>query len=274
MSQGISSTGLRSETEFLRRYNNRLLDKQKKIRTIRVKGLHIFLVFLLVSIAALAAWRIAVFVLTWDKLNVKYYTLIGPPKFHTSEIQAVLRKFNGNILTINFTQLRQSILHFKEVKEVYLGRKLPSTIEVRFILRKPVFQVAFNGKYNFLDIEGIILHTSSEPNYNLITIKDVPDNDLGELIPFLPELNRIRNSIEYVGLQKPYGILLKLKGLDEIFFPGDGNFAKKINHYIKIRQTPQLKNFLVKRVDLRFDDRIYFEFQEKNDKETETGVHD
>lgn len=274
MSRAVSTTGLRGETEFLRRYNNRVIKKQKKIRTIRVKGLHIFLTFLVLGAAAFAAYHIAVFVLTWEKLNVKNYVLIDKPTFRSAEVEQELKQFKGNILTINFSQIRQKMLAFNEVKDVFLSRKLPSTVEIRFILRKPVFQVAINGNYNIMDMEGVILHTVNESSNQLIAIKDIEKDDLEDLVPYLTELHRIRESIEYVSLKKPYGILLKLKGLNEIFYPGESDFAKKINYYLDLRKRPLLKNYLVTSVDLRFKDRFYFEFQNENENETEEAVNE
>ena len=44
--------GLKGETDFLRRQNNRLIRKQKKLRTIKIKGIH--LLFILITLSFIA----------------------------------------------------------------------------------------------------------------------------------------------------------------------------------------------------------------------------
>jgi cell division septal protein FtsQ len=259
--QARARTGTAGEAEFLRRRNSRLINKQKRIRAIRIKGLHMFLIFSVLIAAAMLAYKISFFMLTWEKLNIKTFVLIDKPTFKTGELEEILRHFNGNILTLRFSDLRKSLLTFNEVKDVSITRQLPSTVEVRFILRKPVFQVAINGKYNIMDTEGVILYTSKTDSNDLISIRGIARGELGELVPYLPELSRLKASIQYVTLKKPYGIVLKMKGKKELFYPGETHFARKINNYLKLRQQPQLSKYNITCVDLRFKDRFYFEYE-------------
>ena len=257
----IAKTTLNGETDFLRRHNNKTIHKQKRIRSIQLRGLHIVLVFAMLFIAAFAAYKITLFLLTWEKLNVKTYTLINKPTYHAERLSEILRKFNGNILSLSFTELRKELLTLKEVKAVYLSRQLPSSVEVKFLLRKPVFQVAINGKYNIIDMEGVVLYTSNKSSKELIRIYDVETAQLAKLAPSLQELSRIKDSIDYISLQEPYGVALKLKGKPELFYPGEGQFAYKINIYLKLRKRPLLQKYVIKSVDLRFKDRFYFEYE-------------
>lgn len=256
-----AQTAFRGEVEFLRRHNSKVLRKQKRIRTIQVKGLHIFFIFLLIGTAAFAAYKIGAFALSWEKLNIKTFVLINKPVYRSNELESMLRLYRGNILALRFNELRKQLLTFKEVKDVSISRKLPSTIEIRFTLRKPVFQVAINNKYNIIDSEGVILNTSDKSRSDLINIWNIKKNELEELIPYLPELTRIKDSLDYVTLEEPYGISLKLKGRKEIFYPGETNFASKINLYLKLSRQPLLEKYTIKSVDLRFKDRFYFEYQ-------------
>jgi cell division septal protein FtsQ len=257
----MARTAVSGETDFLRKRNNRLLNKQKRIRSIQVKGFHIFLIFSLCLAAAFAAYKIGHFLLTWEKLNVRTFVLINKPTYHVPELEKMLKQYHGNILTLSFSDLREKLLKFKEVKDVYLSRNLPSTIEIKFLLRKPVFEVAFNNKYNIIDMEGVVLYTSKKSNRELIRIRNVETSELETLAPYLPELSRIKDSIDYITLKKPYGVTLKLKGKKEIFYPGENNFAYKINYYLKLRKRALLRKYNIKCVDLRFEDRFYFEYE-------------
>jgi cell division septal protein FtsQ len=256
-----AQTTLRGEAEFLRKHNSKILRKQKRIRTIQLKGLHIFLIFLLIGTAAFAAYKIGLFILSWEKLDIKTFVLINKPTFRVNELESMLKQYHGNILTLRFSELRERLLTFREIKDVSISRKLPDTVEIGFILRKPVFQVAINKKYNILDSQGVILYTSKKSNNKLISIWNIKKNELEELNPYLPELTRIKDFLDYVTLKEPYGVCLKLKGRNEIFYPGDTDFAYKINLYLKLSKHSLLKKYDIKSVDLRFKDRFYFEYQ-------------
>jgi cell division septal protein FtsQ len=256
-----AQNALRGEVEFLRRHNSKILRKQKRIRTIQLKGFHIFFIFLLIAAAAFAAYKIAAFVLSWEKLNIKTFVLINKPIFRTNELENMLKQYGGNILSLSLSELREQLLTFREVKEVSISRKLPSTIEIRFILRKPIFQVAINKKYNIIDSQGVILYTSDKSSSDLISIWNIKKSELEELNPYLPELSRIKDFLDYVTLEKPYGVSLKLKGRKEIFYPGKTDFAYKINLYLRLSKHPLLEKYSIKSVDLRFKDRFYFEYQ-------------
>jgi cell division septal protein FtsQ len=257
----MAKSAIRGESDFLRRKNNKLLNKQKRIRIIQIKGLHIFLIFTTLISAAFLAYKMGDFILNWEKLNIKTYALINKPTFHNKKLETMLKQYKGNILTLNFQQLRDSLLTLKEVKDVYLSRQLPDTVQIKFLLRKPIFQVAINGKYNIIDMEGVVLYTSNKSRNELIEIRDIKTADLEALAPYLPELSRIKDSIDYISLKRPYGVTLKLKGKKEIFYPGEARFAYKINYYLKLRKRPLLSNYNIKSVDLRFEDRFYFEYE-------------
>ncbi len=255
-------TGFAGETEYLRRRNNRIINKEKRRRAIRIKGLHLFFIFSLLIGAAFLAYKVAISMLTWEKLNIKTVVLINKPRFKARQVENLVREYRGNILTLSLSELRRRLLTFNEVKDVSITRKLPDALEIRFILRKPVFQVNMNGKYNIMDIEGVILYTSGTAGSDLISIRNIARGELGELVPYLPELSRLKKSIRYVSLKKPYGIMLKLKGIQETFYPGERDFARKINYYLQLKQRPLLEKYEITCVDLRFKDRFYFEYRE------------
>lgn len=257
----MAGVALRGETEFLRKLNNKAINKQKKIRSIRIKGLHMFFIFFLLVTAAFAAYKIGMFVLTWEKLNIKTFALIDKPPVEIEKLESILTQYQGNILILDFEDLRERLLTLKVVKDVSLSRRLPSTIEIKFILRKPVFQVAINGKYNIIDNEGVVLYTSNKSRNDLITIRDIKMTELETIARYLPELSRIKDSLRCVSLKRPYGIALKLKGKKEIFYPGEKDFADKIATYLKLRERPLLEKYNITCVDLRFKDRFYFEYE-------------
>ena len=262
-----TSVGLKREIDFLRRQNNRIVQKQKKLKSIKLKGIHLLVIFALLSLIAFAIYKAGQFVLTWDKLNVKSFRLTNCPENTLSEVKRLLNRYSGNILTLSLNDLKNQLVHIPEVKDVSISRILPSTIEIKFLLRKPVFQVEMkrNRKYNVFDNEGVILFKNVEKRNGLITVKNIESGHQEKIIPYLSQLYSINNNIEYVSFKEPYGILLKLKGISETFYPGETGFAKKMNDYLELKRQLSLNknrsNSKIRHVDLRFEDRFYLEYE-------------
>ena len=259
----ISGMGLRGEVDFLRRQNSRTLSRQKRIHTIKIRGFHLLLLLLLVGLAAFGAYKAGQFLLTWDKLNVKKFKLVNSPLYQNQRINNILSAYTGNILGLRLGDLKRNLLKIKEVKEVSITRHLPSTIEIRFNLRQPLLQLRQRGAYYLVDREGVVLIEKKERQPDMINIRGLLVTDLGRLIPFIPEIIDLKKKIEYVTFRDPYGIVLKIKGVKESFYPGDSQFKAKLNYYMKLRELPALNKERIKHVDLRFDDRIYLEYNEE-----------
>jgi cell division septal protein FtsQ len=259
----LSRVGLVTEADFLRKHNSRSLSRQKKIKTIKIKGIHLFFVFSILVSLTFLIYKSAGFLLTWEKLNIKSYHLVNSPKMGTQKVRRIVQHYGGNILSFNFDNLRRELLTLTEVKDVALSKRLPSTIEVRFKLREPVFQVPAKNGYRIMDEEGKFLYTSPSRVDGLITIHGVPPGELERIIPYLPEMRRIRSSIDYIGFQEPRRVLVKLKGIDEFFYPGEDHFVDRIAYYLKLREKIPSADGKVKCVDLRFADRFYLEFEEE-----------
>ncbi|MCK4835078.1 MAG: hypothetical protein KAT17_00485 [Candidatus Aminicenantes bacterium] len=259
----VSSIGLRGEIDFLRRHNNRDISRQKKIRRIKIKGLHLFFLCAILSGIGLSIFLSAKFLLTWDKLNISTVKLINSPRYGKEKVKRLLPYFRGNILSLSFDYIRMEMLRINEVKDVSISRVLPSTIELHFTLRKPIFQVFMNKQFYFMDVDGVTLYSSAKMRNDLMTIKNVKRSDLETITPYLPELSKIKKSIDYIGYKQPYGVMLKLKGMSEEFYPGEKNYVDKINYFIKIRKRLALNSNKIKRVDLRFENRFYLEFDKE-----------
>jgi hypothetical protein len=82
------------------------------------------------------------------------------------------------------------------------------------------------------------------------------------------ELAPLQQNIEYLSFKRPYGLIVKLKGYDEIFYPGEQDFYNKISRFIKIRSMDVLTPYQIKVVDLRFSDRIYVEHATETEEVT------
>jgi cell division septal protein FtsQ len=259
----LSRVGIVTEADFLRKRNNRSLSRQKKIKSIKIKGIHLFFIFSILVSLTFLIYKSARFLLTWEKLNIKSFHLANSPKMGAQKVRRIVQHYGGNILSFNFDDLRRELLTLTEVKDVVLSKHLPSTIEICFKLREPVFQIQGKNGCRIMDDEGTFLYTTPSRVDGLITIRKVLPEQLESIIPYLPEMRRIRSSIDYIGFQKPHKVLVKLKGIDEFFYPGEGHFVDRIVHYLELRKKIPLAAQKIKCVDLRFEDRFYLEFEEE-----------
>lgn len=257
---------LRSETDYLRRQNNLVLRKQKKLRSIKIKGIHLLFILTVISFIAFSIYKTAEFILTWDKLGVKNFQVTGCAGPVWIQANKVLDRHKGNnILTLSLDALRAELATIPEIKDVAVSRNLPSTVSVQLILREPVFQVEIprEGKYSIVDKEGVFLYNRADKKDDLLTVKDTPGYQVKKILPYLSRLEEIKAYVEYVGYTEPYGLLLKLNQVNEIFYPGEIDFTEKIDYYLKLRNKLNLAESIIKSVDLRFEDRFYLEYQEQ-----------
>lgn len=262
--RSLAIESVRGETDYLRRQNNRFLQKQKKLRSIKIRGVHLFVIILAISFIAFLIYRSAQFILTWEKFNVHHFTFVHRPEAHGADIDRILAKYKGyNILSLNPEMLRTDLKTIPEIADVDIKRNLPDALEISFLLKKPVYQLEINGKFMIMDADGVQLYSSPRKKENLIDVRAVTVTDMRNVAPFSSSLNEIRNNIEFITWKSPYGIILKLHNLPETIYPGDRDYYSKVEHYLKYRQRLPIELESVKNVDLRFKDRFYLEFQEE-----------
>ncbi len=252
-----------TEIEFLRKNNNRAVNRQKKIRTIKIRSLHVFLIIVLFLLSGYAAYSVGKFMTGWEKFDISSFKLINAPVFKNNKVRKILKQYGGNILTLNTNNLRNELMTIKEIDEVSITRKLPSTVEVRLSLRQPAFQFLYKGKYNILDKHGVIISETAKKMGGIMVIRDIGPSDLMDIFPGISSLIYKKNIIEYISFKEPYGTALKLKGTSEIFYMGNKVNLKKLKQYLKIRKKLGYNEKTIKSVDLRFKNRFYLEFEKE-----------
>lgn len=252
---------LKFEADFFRKSNNLTVTREKKIRTIQVRTVHLLLLLVLALLAALVVTRAASFVLTCQALQVRQFRLRHQPAFSRERVAAILRRHGGNILAMDLKGLQAQLLDVPEVAGVSIRRRLPDTVEIDFSLRRPFYQQAGNGSYRLLDEAGRELGRSEQAPPDLVPVRG-DDRVLAAVARFTPELRRLRGEIEYVSWGEWRGIELKLLGAAEVFYPGESEFAAKIRRYFRIRDRLAPASPL-RCVDLRIPGRIYIEGDEE-----------
>lgn len=254
---------LNLETEFFRKTNNLTLNREKTIRTVQVRGVHLLIAFLLVLSLGYAGNRFCQFLFTWEKLNVRSFRLVNAPQNDRDRVDLILRAHRGNILTLDLKELRQQLMKVSEIDGVSISRRLPSTVEVVFDLRKPVFQIRRHDRYWMLDADGRFLYPLPEKDGSAMMIDHAGLSDVESICRRADDLRKIGGRIEYVGFSSPYGLELKLRGVEEVFYPGAGDLAEKLDRYFRIKNRFPEPSASIRYADLRMADRIYLEYPEE-----------
>ncbi len=257
----ISTAAIHGEAEIFRRLNSISLGRSKRIRTIRVRGIHVLLVLLLVTLVGFLVFKAGHFLLSWDRLEVKSFRLVNPPQIEEKRLHEILADYRGNILSLQVDQLQKILQEMPQVRDVAVYRRLPDVVEIRFSLRKPLLQLQNKAGIWYYDEEGNRLHEARVLQEDLITCRDLTEKEMIKIGKLTQELAPLRQSIEYLSYRKPYGLVVKLKGYNEIFYPGDSAFVSKFSQFLKIRSMDVLSPYRIKVVDLRFSDRIYVEHE-------------
>jgi len=258
----IMGASLKFEAEFFRKSNNLLVAREKKIRSIQVRTAHLLLLLALTLLVGMVIFKAADFLLTCDALQVRSFRLRHQPVFAGEKVNAILRHFGGNILAMDLEELQARLLQVPEVAGASIRRILPGTVEIDFILRRPFFHLYMDGSYRLLDAEGLELGRQKQEPAGLIALRG-SGTVAAAIALFSPELRPLSAKIEYVGRVEPYGIELKLRGVPEIFYPGESDFVGRINRYFRIKSRLQFDVAAIRSVDLRIPGRIYFEFLEE-----------
>jgi len=260
--KGNPVTSLKLEAEFFRKRNNLAILRERKMRTLQVRGFHLLVLALILAAAALVAWRASHFLLTWDRLAIRSFRMENAPFYSRDDVRRVLKSYLGNnILALDVARLRGKLLAFREVKDVAIRRILPAAVAISFERRRPFFQRQRAGGTEVFDAQGVLLTRSragtSDPG--LIAIRG---GDPGTFALHAAALAEIAARIEFVDAVAPYGIALKLKGCDEIFYPGDGSFRQKLAGYFQIKKRWGKAGEPWQTVDLRIPGRIYLGYRQ------------
>lgn len=252
---------LRFEADFFRKSNNLTVTREKKIHSIQMRTVHLLLLLALALAAALAVSRAADWLLGCEALQVRRFRLQRPPRYARGQVEAVLRRHGGSILALDLKRLQARLLEIPEVAAVSLRRVLPDTVEIAFSLRRPFFLQERDGSFRLLDESGRELGRAAAAPPGLVAVRG-GDEAVAAVAPFAGPLRPLAGRIEYVAWGEPRGIELKLRGLPEVFHPGDSDFSGRIGHYLRLRDR-LAPGSAVARVDLRIPGRIYFELHEE-----------
>lgn len=132
---------------------------------------------LITSISFILLILLAFFILLRSSLfEVKQVVVKGNEHLSSEKIKALAEISPGiNIFKINLTRVSERIHLLPMVKKVKLTRKLPSTVVITIIERRPVGLLPQNDSFMEIDEDGVCLQKGKSSTYGLPVITGVID---------------------------------------------------------------------------------------------------
>jgi len=256
---------LELETDYFRKYNNRFVSRERRFRSVQLRSFHLFLILVLIAVLFFCAQRATAFVLTWDRLSIRTVRVTGAPAQERSEMWSIINQFRGNILAVNLEVLKQRLLALRQVKEVSISRDLPSTLDVCFELRRPLVRWHTPTGWRVFDETGVFLYATEDSADAQIPVIQTEIDKAEKIFARASELKKLAGVIDHVAYRLPYGLEVKLKGIGEVFYPGEGDMHGKFREYFRVKSQLLAGEHPIY-VDMRLPDRFYLGYNEKNEE--------
>lgn len=197
-------------------------------------------------------------------LSLQNVYIEGRERTSRQEILDILGVKRGDyIFRIDLQETYQKLKKLRWVASIMIERRLPSTIYIRMVEKRPLAYWQCQQKYYLIDTQGNLIEETSPqefPDFIVATGGEAP-KALPKLLSHLhkyPEIEQQVNGVIYVS-QRRWDLLLK-SGL-RIKLPDD-KLEESLKLLTKLANEKHLKKSEVKTIDLRNLDRIYFHIKD------------
>jgi cell division septal protein FtsQ len=239
--------------------------KTKRIqRKSKMKLKHILFYFILLGGIFYGVQRTYLFLISWDKLDVKNVEVVSSKPEIREEIQRFLEgKYLGNILLLDISLLQEKFTAHRWIKEVRVRKILPSTLEIEAKVRSPIALLKLDDIY-LIDREGVLLEKiekGEKVNLPLLIDSNKFQKDRKEKFQLawecLDSLSPVeKEQVEVLDLTEYENISARLKNCRTALILGDERFSQKLRLFSQLRA--RLERFgELEYIDLRFHDRLY-----------------
>lgn len=228
---------------------------------------------LLLTVAAVAAYRGAAVVAQAPVLRIDRVLVSGNGRMSHAEVLAALEGLRGeNIVWTDLQAWRERLLESPWVRDASFRRSLPSTVEVVVSEREPIGIGRVNGQLYLVDEQGGIIDAYG-PRYGsfdlpiidgLATSKNgqtEPDAERGDLaarlILALKAKPAVAKRLSQVDVSNLHNAAVIIAGDPALIYVGEERFLQRLESYLGLAAALRERVAGIDYVDLRFDDRIY-----------------
>ncbi len=240
-------------------------NKTKKIqRKIRLRFMHILFHLILIGGIFYALQQAYLFLISWDKLDIKDVTVYA----RKPEIKAETQRFFegkrlGNILLLDINLLQEKFTAHRWIKEVRVRKILPSSLRIEIKERTPVALLKQDHIY-LIDEDGVFLEKigqGEKVNLPLLIDSNKFQRDYEEKLNLAWEcLHSLspaeKEQLEVLDLSEYENVVVQLKDNQTKLIMGCDRFQEKIRLYNRF-QAKLEKYGALEYIDLRIHDRLY-----------------
>lgn len=193
-------------------------------------------------------------------LSLQNVYVEGRSKTAAQELLTALNLQRGDyIFKANLAECYDQIQKLKWVRSVMIERRLPSTLYIRLVEKKPIAIWQHQNKFYLVDTLGTVICEAPRqqyPHFMIVTGDNAPKAlpQLLEILHQYPDLKDCTNGAIFVG-QRRWDLLFK-RGL-RIKLP-EADMERSCKWLIKLIKEKRLNNPEIQEVDLRNADRTYF----------------
>jgi cell division protein FtsQ len=160
---------------------------------------------------------------------------------------------------VDVATIRQKLLHYGWVKDARVSRRLPDTLVIDIVERKPAALWQDDQKLSLIDSEGVVL--------DRVKVSDMPDlplligpganahsNELNQLLDEVPTLKPQLESANWVGGRRWD---LNFQSGETVVLPeGNDEARKALAKFAKLDKSAGLLGRGIKRFDLRIPGKM------------------
>lgn len=253
------------EDESIKRKNAKANAKRKPKMTTKQQEIakkkrkRIFRVIKWTTLVVLIIGGIIYFLLS-PFFNIKSITVSGNEKITSDELISLSGiKLDENTFKISNKKVEQSIKTNAYIESVNLNRKLPDSIEIQVVERKPAYMLMLGNAYVYMNTQGYLLEVSKEAlKIPVITGILTPEDQIQEgnrlcaedlqrlnsVIQIMDSANnnQIGNLVTKINISNKQDYVLELKSEKKNVHVGDtSNLVTKMLHVKKILEKEKKK---------------------------------
>ncbi len=255
--------------------------KTKKIqRKWKLKIKHILFAFVFLVGFFYGFGRLYLFMISWEKLNIKEVTIVCAKIDIQKDIQRLFAgKYLGNILLLNIEQLQEQLAAHRWIKSVHIRKIFPSSLKIEIKERIPAALLEKERLY-MIDKDGVFLEklpSYPKPDLPLLIDQDLFQRDFGRKLDLawacLDSLEaQDQDKIAVMDLSEYENVSLKLKDSETWLKLGNDRFNEKIR--IFHNNMPLFEKYgPLEYIDFRCQDRLILQPQirEKTENILDSG---
>lgn len=274
----------KKRSRFIRR-NPKIYMSTPRIKARReIPTKKIFIFTLLVIFVGTIFW----FAFMSGYFRVKNLIITGNQNIKQKDIEEALNSIlysnilSNNILFFKTGSTGQKILdQFKEIKNIEVTKKLPSTLKIKIDERNPSIILQSGDKKYLIDADGSVFSEYNQqdqkysglPLVNDLTKPQVKDNQKVLSISFVSFIQQLVNKLpQKAGLtvdtiiihETLYEIEVKTKEGPTVYFDTSRNIDIQLSYLVKVLEEIKKNGVVLKNVDyidLRLPDKLFYKYK-------------